>query len=141
MKVPMFPVTRWQASGRLRAHYHCVVCSVTIARKTDMVSHLKRHVNKGETEASYSGGPDVVREDHGSDPAAGFTSSAHLRATATRVVSCVRSSVGSRVRNHEGTGHQRAASAQLHHAAEERHLLQPQDEDQQVSTGDGWSRA
>ncbi|TNM87749.1 hypothetical protein fugu_005970 [Takifugu bimaculatus] len=53
-----------QASGRLRAHYHCVVCSVTIARKTDMVSHLKRHVNKGETEASYSGGPDVLPEDH-----------------------------------------------------------------------------
>uniref|UniRef100_A0A3Q3FLZ4 tRNA (guanine(26)-N(2))-dimethyltransferase n=1 Tax=Kryptolebias marmoratus TaxID=37003 RepID=A0A3Q3FLZ4_KRYMA len=39
------------------AHYHCIVCSVTIARKTDMVSHLKRHVNKGETEASYSGTP------------------------------------------------------------------------------------
>uniref|UniRef100_A0A665WB88 tRNA (guanine(26)-N(2))-dimethyltransferase n=1 Tax=Echeneis naucrates TaxID=173247 RepID=A0A665WB88_ECHNA len=43
-----------QASGRHVAHYHCVVCSVTIARKTDMISHLKRHVNKGETEASYS---------------------------------------------------------------------------------------
>uniref|UniRef100_A0A8C7Y8L3 tRNA (guanine(26)-N(2))-dimethyltransferase n=1 Tax=Oryzias sinensis TaxID=183150 RepID=A0A8C7Y8L3_9TELE len=40
-----------QASGRHVAHYHCVVCSVTIARKTDMISHLKRHVNKGETEA------------------------------------------------------------------------------------------
>uniref|UniRef100_A0A8B9JRM2 tRNA (guanine(26)-N(2))-dimethyltransferase n=1 Tax=Astyanax mexicanus TaxID=7994 RepID=A0A8B9JRM2_ASTMX len=40
--------------ARLVAHYHCVVCSVTIARKTDMISHLKRHVNKGETEASYS---------------------------------------------------------------------------------------
>ncbi|MEQ2171132.1 hypothetical protein GOODEAATRI_007589, partial [Goodea atripinnis] len=46
-------------SGRHMAHYHCVVCSVTIARKTDMVSHLKRHVNKGETEASYSGSSDV----------------------------------------------------------------------------------
>uniref|UniRef100_A0A3P8UJ41 tRNA (guanine(26)-N(2))-dimethyltransferase n=1 Tax=Cynoglossus semilaevis TaxID=244447 RepID=A0A3P8UJ41_CYNSE len=46
-----------QASGRHVAHYHCVVCSVTIARKTDMVSHLKRHINKGETEASYSGTP------------------------------------------------------------------------------------
>uniref|UniRef100_A0A673IBD1 tRNA (guanine(27)-N(2))-dimethyltransferase n=1 Tax=Sinocyclocheilus rhinocerous TaxID=307959 RepID=A0A673IBD1_9TELE len=44
-----------QAQGRLVAHYHCVVCSVTIARKTDMISHLKRHINKGETEASYSG--------------------------------------------------------------------------------------
>lgn len=64
-----FPGSPSQASGRLRAHYHCVVCSVTIARKTDMVSHLKRHVNKGETEASYSGGPDVLPEDHGNHTA------------------------------------------------------------------------
>lgn len=54
-----------QASGRYVAHYHCVVCSVTIARKTDMVSHLKRHVNKGETEASYSGSSDVLLEEPG----------------------------------------------------------------------------
>lgn len=47
------------------AHYHCVVCSVTIARKTDMISHLKRHVNKGETEASYSGSSDVPFEEPG----------------------------------------------------------------------------
>ncbi|XP_035509413.1 TRMT1-like protein [Morone saxatilis] len=52
-----------QASGRHVAHYHCVVCSVTIARKTDMISHLKRHVNKGETEASYSGSSDVTFEE------------------------------------------------------------------------------
>ncbi|XP_060933825.1 TRMT1-like protein isoform X2 [Limanda limanda] len=52
-----------QASGRHVAHYHCVVCSVTIARKTDMVSHLKRHVNKGETEASYSGSSDPPLEE------------------------------------------------------------------------------
>ncbi|XP_070764940.1 TRMT1-like protein isoform X1 [Enoplosus armatus] len=52
-----------QASGRHVAHYHCVVCSVTIARKTDMISHLKRHVNKGETEASYSGSSDVPFEE------------------------------------------------------------------------------
>ncbi|KAL6108408.1 trmt1l [Pungitius sinensis] len=52
-----------QASGRHVAHYHCVVCSVTIARKTDMISHLKRHVNKGETEASYCGSPDVPFEE------------------------------------------------------------------------------
>ncbi|XP_029356131.1 TRMT1-like protein isoform X2 [Echeneis naucrates] len=52
-----------QASGRHVAHYHCVVCSVTIARKTDMISHLKRHVNKGETEASYSGGLDIALEE------------------------------------------------------------------------------
>ncbi|XP_029001659.1 TRMT1-like protein isoform X2 [Betta splendens] len=47
-----------QPPGRHVAHYHCVVCSVTIARKTDMMSHLKRHVNKGETEASYSASAD-----------------------------------------------------------------------------------
>lgn len=55
----------FQASGRHVAHYHCVVCSVTIARKTDMISHLKRHVNKGETEASYSGSSDVLLEEPG----------------------------------------------------------------------------
>ena len=47
------------------AHYHCVVCSVTIARKTDMISHLKRHINKGETEASYSQNPDMMEEEPG----------------------------------------------------------------------------
>ncbi|KAF3690489.1 TRMT1-like protein [Channa argus] len=52
-----------QVSGRHVAHYHCVVCSVTIARKTDMISHLKRHVNKGETEASYSVTSDVPFEE------------------------------------------------------------------------------
>ncbi|XP_072290440.1 TRMT1-like protein isoform X2 [Eucyclogobius newberryi] len=47
-----------QSSSRHVAHYHCVVCSGTIARKTDMISHLKRHSNKGETQASYSLDPD-----------------------------------------------------------------------------------
>lgn len=54
-----------QASGRHVAHYHCVVCSVTIARKTDMISHLKRHVNKGETEASYTWSSEVTFEEPG----------------------------------------------------------------------------
>ncbi|KPP76430.1 TRMT1-like protein-like [Scleropages formosus] len=54
-----------QVASRLAAHYHCVVCSVTIARKTDMISHLKRHVNKGETEASYTGSSEVSFEDPG----------------------------------------------------------------------------
>ncbi|XP_041913988.1 TRMT1-like protein [Alosa sapidissima] len=52
-----------QAAGRLVAHYHCVVCSVTIARKTDMISHLKRHINKGETEASYSQNTDMMDQE------------------------------------------------------------------------------
>ncbi|XP_076873658.1 tRNA (guanine(27)-N(2))-dimethyltransferase [Brachyhypopomus gauderio] len=52
-----------QSQARLVAHYHCVVCSVTIARKTDMISHLKRHINKGETEASYSSTSDILYEE------------------------------------------------------------------------------
>lgn len=63
--LPLCSLARPQASGRLRAHYHCVVCSVTIARKTDMVSHLKRHVNRGETEATYSAGSGLRREEPG----------------------------------------------------------------------------
>ncbi|XP_055021298.1 TRMT1-like protein isoform X2 [Boleophthalmus pectinirostris] len=47
-----------QSGPRAVAHYHCVVCSGTIARKTDMIGHLKRHSNKGETQASYSLDPD-----------------------------------------------------------------------------------
>lgn len=62
-----FCVNSFKAPGRHVAHYHCVVCSVTIARKTDMISHLKRHVNKGETEASYSGNSDVPFEEPGND--------------------------------------------------------------------------
>ncbi|XP_039591668.1 TRMT1-like protein isoform X1 [Polypterus senegalus] len=50
-------LTEDQASNRLGiAHYHCIVCSATIARRTDMISHIKRHVNKGDTKASYTGG-------------------------------------------------------------------------------------
>ncbi|KAF7649169.1 hypothetical protein LDENG_00146060 [Lucifuga dentata] len=52
-----------QVSARHVAHYHCVVCSVTIARKTDMISHLKRHVNKGETEASYTASSNTLPEE------------------------------------------------------------------------------
>ncbi|XP_077188772.1 tRNA (guanine(27)-N(2))-dimethyltransferase isoform X3 [Paroedura picta] len=43
-----------QISLKMRAHYHCIICSATIARRTDMVGHVKRHVNKGETESRYS---------------------------------------------------------------------------------------
>ncbi|KAG5850589.1 hypothetical protein ANANG_G00084060 [Anguilla anguilla] len=52
-----------QSPGRLVAHYHCVVCSVTCFHLTDMISHLKRHINKGETVASYTGGSHVPFED------------------------------------------------------------------------------
>uniref|UniRef100_A0A8C6QWA4 tRNA (guanine(27)-N(2))-dimethyltransferase n=1 Tax=Nannospalax galili TaxID=1026970 RepID=A0A8C6QWA4_NANGA len=42
-----------QISSKLGAHYHCIICSATISRRTDMLGHIKRHVNKGETKSSY----------------------------------------------------------------------------------------
>uniref|UniRef100_S4RMN3 tRNA (guanine(26)-N(2))-dimethyltransferase n=1 Tax=Petromyzon marinus TaxID=7757 RepID=S4RMN3_PETMA len=41
------------AQGKMAAHYHCAVCSVTIIRKTDMLSHLHRHYKRGETYGNY----------------------------------------------------------------------------------------
>ncbi|KAJ6657404.1 hypothetical protein lerEdw1_002571 [Lerista edwardsae] len=43
-----------QINIKMEAHYHCIICSATITRKTDMVGHLSRHVNKGETESKYT---------------------------------------------------------------------------------------
>uniref|UniRef100_A0A8C6S0X1 C2H2-type domain-containing protein n=1 Tax=Neogobius melanostomus TaxID=47308 RepID=A0A8C6S0X1_9GOBI len=51
-----------EQSPRLVAHYHCVVCSGTIARKTDMISHLKRHSNRGETRSSFSQTLEILKE-------------------------------------------------------------------------------
>ncbi|XP_029334001.1 TRMT1-like protein isoform X2 [Mus caroli] len=42
-----------QMSSKLGAHYHCIICSATITRRTDMLGHVKRHVNKGETKSRY----------------------------------------------------------------------------------------
>ncbi|XP_074078335.1 TRMT1-like protein isoform X3 [Macrotis lagotis] len=42
-----------KTSSKLGAHYHCIICSATITRRTDMIGHIKRHVNKGETESRY----------------------------------------------------------------------------------------
>ncbi|XP_005071327.1 TRMT1-like protein isoform X1 [Mesocricetus auratus] len=42
-----------QVSSKLGAHYHCIICSATITRRTDMLGHVKRHVNKGETKSRY----------------------------------------------------------------------------------------
>ncbi|XP_049632441.1 TRMT1-like protein [Suncus etruscus] len=42
-----------QASGQMGAHYHCVICSTTITRRTDMLGHVRRHLNKGETKSRY----------------------------------------------------------------------------------------
>ncbi|XP_060088378.1 TRMT1-like protein [Heteronotia binoei] len=43
-----------QISLKMGAHYHCIICSATITRRADMIGHVKRHVNKGETESRYS---------------------------------------------------------------------------------------
>uniref|UniRef100_A0A8C5RBV9 tRNA (guanine(26)-N(2))-dimethyltransferase n=1 Tax=Leptobrachium leishanense TaxID=445787 RepID=A0A8C5RBV9_9ANUR len=38
-----------QSKGEV--HYHCIICSATVAkRRCEMLSHIKRHVNKGETD-------------------------------------------------------------------------------------------
>ncbi|XP_051480355.1 TRMT1-like protein isoform X4 [Apus apus] len=42
-----------QAFSKMGAHYHCIICSATITRRTDMIGHINRHVNKGETESRF----------------------------------------------------------------------------------------
>ncbi|NXU94813.1 TRM1L protein, partial [Xiphorhynchus elegans] len=42
-----------QTLSKMGAHYHCIICSATIARRTDMIGHINRHVNKGETESRF----------------------------------------------------------------------------------------
>ncbi|XP_032174886.1 TRMT1-like protein isoform X2 [Mustela erminea] len=42
-----------QISSKMGAHYHCIICSATITRRTDMLGHVRRHVNKGETKSRY----------------------------------------------------------------------------------------
>ncbi|MEE6461485.1 hypothetical protein FKM82_001300 [Ascaphus truei] len=43
-----------EVPGKMGAHYHCIICTATIARRTDMIGHIKRHVNKGETEVRFA---------------------------------------------------------------------------------------
>ncbi|NWI93351.1 TRM1L protein, partial [Pitta sordida] len=42
-----------QTASKMGAHYHCIICSATITRRTDMIGHVNRHVNKGETESRF----------------------------------------------------------------------------------------
>ncbi|NWI37913.1 TRM1L protein, partial [Picathartes gymnocephalus] len=42
-----------QTLSKMGAHYHCIICSATIVRRTDMIGHINRHVNKGETESRF----------------------------------------------------------------------------------------
>ncbi|XP_015725340.1 TRMT1-like protein isoform X3 [Coturnix japonica] len=46
-----------QMFSKMGAHYHCIVCSATITRRTDMIGHINRHVNKGETESRFITAP------------------------------------------------------------------------------------
>ncbi|XP_071967882.1 TRMT1-like protein isoform X3 [Engystomops pustulosus] len=51
--------------GKMSSHYHCIICSAVVnRRRTDMVRHIKRHVEKGETEvtASYSKPQEILQE-------------------------------------------------------------------------------
>lgn len=50
---PVKPNIGEQISSKMGAHYHCIICSATITRRTDMLGHVRRHVNKGETKSSY----------------------------------------------------------------------------------------
>ncbi|XP_073464481.1 TRMT1-like protein isoform X2 [Aquarana catesbeiana] len=43
--------------SKTSAHYHCIICSATVARRrTEMIRHIKRHVEKGETQVMPSAG-------------------------------------------------------------------------------------
>ncbi|XP_077108140.1 tRNA (guanine(27)-N(2))-dimethyltransferase isoform X2 [Ranitomeya variabilis] len=42
--------------GKMSPHYHCIICSSTVVRRTEMLKHIKRHVEKGEIKASSSYG-------------------------------------------------------------------------------------
>lgn len=51
--------------GKMSAHYHCIICSATVARRrTEMIRHIKRHVEKGETKAtsSYNKPQEILQE-------------------------------------------------------------------------------
>lgn len=51
--------------GKMNAHYHCIICSATVARRrTEMIRHIKRHVEKGETKATllYSKPHEILQE-------------------------------------------------------------------------------
>nr|XP_003223453.1 PREDICTED: TRMT1-like protein isoform X1 [Anolis carolinensis] len=59
-------VTADPISAKMGSHYHCLICSATIGRRTDMIGHVKRHVNKGETESRFMSAPksscEIVKE-------------------------------------------------------------------------------
>ncbi|KAE8611055.1 hypothetical protein XENTR_v10012320 [Xenopus tropicalis] len=42
--------------AKTTCHYHCFICSATICRRTEMLSHVKRHATKGETDGKFSSG-------------------------------------------------------------------------------------
>ncbi|NXL87239.1 TRM1L protein, partial [Alectura lathami] len=43
-----------QTFPKMGAHCHCIICSTTITRRTNMIGHVNRHVNKGETESRFA---------------------------------------------------------------------------------------
>ncbi|XP_075702940.1 tRNA (guanine(27)-N(2))-dimethyltransferase [Rhinoderma darwinii] len=49
---------------KMSAHYHCIICSATVARRrTEMIRHIKRHVEKGDNKAtSHSRPKEILKE-------------------------------------------------------------------------------
>ncbi|KAM4642755.1 TRMT1-like protein isoform 2-T2 [Discoglossus pictus] len=54
--------TEDEAPSKIGAHYHCIMCSAMISRRTDMISHVKRHVNKGETDMRSGKSHEILKE-------------------------------------------------------------------------------
>ncbi|CAH2311904.1 TRMT1 isoform X2 [Pelobates cultripes] len=44
-----------EVPSKIVVHYHCIICSAAVAkRRCEMLNHIKRHINKGETEVKLS---------------------------------------------------------------------------------------
>ncbi|KAG8436534.1 hypothetical protein GDO86_007587 [Hymenochirus boettgeri] len=55
--------TEEEVPSKILCHYHCIICSATIGRRTEMISHVKRHTNKRETDRFLSGAyPKTLKE-------------------------------------------------------------------------------
>ncbi|XP_069087601.1 TRMT1-like protein isoform X3 [Pleurodeles waltl] len=53
-----------QSNTKMTAHYHCIICGSTVSRRTEMISHLKRHLNKGETKIVFLTGHPYATPSH-----------------------------------------------------------------------------
>ncbi|XP_040292302.1 TRMT1-like protein [Bufo bufo] len=63
--IPTTPQNENEMPGKMSAHYHCIICSEAVARRrTEMIRHIKRHVEKGETKTtSLYGTPQEILQE------------------------------------------------------------------------------